>query len=183
MKLKTLVVLALIAMFKVSAQEKQLFAKIPVKYSNAKEFVLFNNEKDSIISFNRNHSEKEIKQGTSNYKLVNRKTLVDESGETVAFFKNKKIYFPSKDISITEKKTKNGWAYFSNEEKILEINYTFNKEAKEYDITLKIDESNEVTENLIMLSMGKFDKRVIMDYENDDDISTMMIIAIIVALA
>jgi len=41
----------------------------------------------------------------------------------------------------------------------------------------------KLTANLMQLSIGRFDKRGVMEYDDDDDISTAIIIALVVALS
>ncbi|KAF5082834.1 hypothetical protein DSECCO2_94310 [anaerobic digester metagenome] len=167
----------------VFSQEQQFTSVIPRKYSAAEKFSLLNNANDTIISFTRNGRINSIKKNENNYILKKRKILFDSNSDTVAIYKGKKIFFPSQNIVVTEKKSRNGWAYYLDNNKILEINYRYNKNEENYHITANSKKLDELTANLLQLSLGRFDKRVVMEYDDNDDISTMLIIALVVALS
>lgn len=167
----------------VSSQEQQFTSIIPKKYSAAEKFSLLNNANDTIISFTRNGRINSIEQDENNYILKKRKILFDSNSDTVAIYKGKKILFPSQNIVVNEKKNRNGWEYYLDKNKILEINYKYNKIDKNYHITASCKNLDELTANLMQLSLGRFDKRVVMEYDDDDDISTALIIALVIALS
>lgn len=167
----------------VFSQEQQFTSIIPKKYSAAEKFSLLNNANDTIISFTRNGRINTIEQNENNYILKKRKILFDSNSDTVAIYKGKKILFPSQDIAVTEKKNRNGWEYYLDNNKILEINYKYNKNEENYHITANCKKLDKLTLNLMQLSLGRFDKRVVMEYDDDDDISTAVIIALVVALS
>jgi len=167
----------------VFSQEQQFTSVIPRKYSAAEKFSLLNNAKDTIISFTRNGRINSIKKNENNYILKKRKMLFDSNSDTIAFYEGKKIFFPSQNIAVTEKKNRNGWEYYLDSNKILEINYRYNKNEENYHITANCKKLDELTANLMQLSLGRFDKRVVMEYDDDDDISTALIIALVVALS
>ena len=165
------------------SQTQNFTATIPGEYNKIGKFSLMNNTNDTIISFDRNGRINSIQANGNNYLLKKRKVLFNSEGDTIAYYKRKKILFPLQDIVVTERENKSGWTYYLNNNKILEINYSYNKEEKNYYITTLSENLDEITINLLQLNLGRFDKRVVMDYGNDDDFSIAIIIAIIVALS
>ncbi|MEA2106976.1 MAG: hypothetical protein U9P82_09730 [Bacteroidota bacterium] len=164
-------------------QAQNFTATISREYNKAEHFSLINNTNDTIISFDRNGHINSIQASDNNYLLKKRKVLFDSKGDTIAYYKRRNILFPLQNIIVTERRNKNGWIYYLDNHKILEIDYTYNKEKKNYYITALSENLDEITINLLQLSLGRFDKRVVMDYDDDDDFSTAIIIAIIVALS
>lgn len=152
----------------VGAQVYKFSAVIPMDYMQAKEFSLLNADRDTLFTFTREgRSFKIVGNNRSNYLFDKRKLLI-EKNETIAIYRKKKIVFPSSGLSIIEKKTKKGWTYLEGKNDILEINYEFNKTTKNYEINVLAKELNEVTAQLIAIGLGKFEKRVVMNYDDHD---------------
>jgi len=162
---------------------QQFSTKVPTDYDKAKMLSVINQNNDTVFSILRNGKEKIIK--TSDYQrvLIKRKVLMDIQGDTVAIYKNKKIIFPSHGIIIKEETLKNSWKYYLANELILEIKYSNVEKEEEYQIDIITDRVNDIIFSLMQISLGKFDKRVVMDYHNDiDDYFIPIIIAIIIIM-
>lgn len=162
------------------SQGQQFTSVIPKKHSAAEKFSLLNSTNDTIITFAREDNIRNIKINENNYILKKSKILFNSNEDTVAFYKGKRIFFPSQNIVVSEKKKKNGWDYYLDNDKILEINYTYDKKEKNYHITASTEELNELTAGILQLGLGRFDKRVSMEYDNDDSDFTTMLITILV---
>ncbi len=166
---KYFIALVLIVLFQnVFSQNRQCTSSIPEWYDYAKNFVLLDNQKDTLISFGKNGIVSKIKNEPENYNLdKRRKILSDADGKIIASYKNGEITFPSQNIVVEEQHTKNGWQYFYKSTKILEVNYTYDKENKYYHITANVEKFDTTTINLLQFSLGKFQKRVTMIYDGE----------------
>lgn len=151
------------------------------KFEKAEKIALMN-ENDTILLFKRCGNTNLIQSNGENFLLKKRKVLFDSNNDTIAFYKRKYIILPKKNIIVNEKKSKNGWEYFIDNKKVLSIRYKFNKNDNNYIINIESNDLNQTILNIMQISLGRFDKRVVMDYNNDDNFSTALIIAIIVAL-
>jgi len=161
-------------------QQQTYTSVIPRDYKEAGTFALISNKMDTIITFCRKGKINTIETDENNYLLKKRKILINSARDTIAFYKGKKILFPSKNKVVKERKNKDGWAYYLDNQKILDVTYQYNKNKRTYQITAKFDEFDELVTTILQLSLGRFDKRVVMDYD-DSDFSTEVIIAIIVS--
>lgn len=162
------------------SQNNQLKTVISKNYYNAENFSLINSNKDTIMLFEKNGTKNFLVDNKSVLILKKRKNLIDNNGNVIAKYKRKKIYFPLNKIVVEEKKTENGWEYYQENNKILEVKYYLHK--NDYYISTNSKKLDEITLNLIRLSMGRFEKSVIMDYDANSDFSTYLIIAILIAL-
>ncbi len=178
------IVLLLVLSFNVFSQEKEKFSTvIPKDYASAGNIILLNKEGDTAMSFYRDGRTTSIKEKKESFFLKKRKVLLDSDNNILALYKRHKIIFPSKNTMVIEKKKKDGWEYFLEDKKILEVNYIYNKRQKNYDVEILSDNSDEITTSLIKMCLGRFDKSVVMDYHNDNDFATAIIITMIIALS
>ena len=151
----------------VFAQNIVLKADVSSIYRLSGNFNVTNQSGEIVFTFNRKKKLTQINGKKDTYLLLKRKYLVHEN-DTVAFYRNNKIYFPEENIVVKEKTTKTGWTYFINDKKTVQISYTEDKTKRLYSIKATLLNADKNTLNLLRISLGKFDKRVIMDYENDD---------------
>ncbi len=178
MKAILLFLICIILSGSVFSQSDTLSAIISSEYNKTGKISLINNTNDTIISFVRNGRINSIQAKGNNYLLKKRKVLFNSKGDTIAYYKRRNILFPLQNIAVKEMKNKNGWTYYLDNHKILEIDYTYIKKNKDYCITALFENLDEITTNLLQLSIGRFDKRVVMDYDDDDDdFSTLIIIS------
>ncbi len=160
-------IIFVMSFYNVFAQTQNFVTSIPKCYDCAKEFYIVNNQKDTLIAFQKNGIISYIPNDAQNYTLAKRrKLLLSPNGDTIAVYKRKKIILPKQNIVVAEKKQKHGWQYFQGDKKILEINYNFNKAEKRYYITSTTAQVDENTINLMQMALGKFQNRVVMDYDN-----------------
>jgi hypothetical protein len=152
------------------------------KFDKAAKIALMN-KKDTVILFNRSGSINSIKSTGDNYLLKKRKVLFGSNNDTIAFYKRHNIIFPKENIIVNEKKRKDGWEYYIKSKKVVSIKYKFDKTDNNYKVDVITNELNQISLNLIQICLGRFDKHVVMDYDDDDDFSTAIIIATIVALS
>jgi hypothetical protein len=152
------------------------------KFDKAAKIALMN-KKDTVILFNRSGSINSIKSTGNNYLLKKRKVLFGSNNDTIAFYKRHNIIFPKENIIVNEKKRKDGWEYYIKSKKVVSIKYKFDKTDNNYKVDVVTNELNQISLNLIQICLGRFDKHVVMDYDDDDDFSTAIIIATIVALS
>ena len=174
--------LLLLFYFNASFSQKEEFsANISYYFDMAGNFSVIDNKKDTVFSFAGAKRDFYIKNKDKSFVLKKRKILLNQDGDTVAYYKRKKIVFPQYNIKVKEIKGKNGWSYYLNNKKILEVNYTYEKDKKNYHIVAKVFDYDTVSLSALQICLGRFDKRVKMDYGNDDLLP--LIIANIVSTA
>lgn len=165
--MRTLLICFLMVSFtNLFSQEENYHAKIPRYYEMAGNIALLNSKNDTVMHFKRKGRDKFITYNGANYVLKKRKILIDSNNDTIAFVKRKTINFPSQNQVITERKHKHGWSYYADNQKILEINYKFNREDYHYYITMSAEKFDTRVASLIKICLGRFDKRVNDDYIN-----------------
>lgn len=146
------------------AQEVTFKAIMPYQFKRARKLALLDASGDTLMTFYRHEHDKTIDYAGTNNVLINDKTLCTSDGDTLAFAKRKKIFLPSIKSCVIEKKKKNGWDYFLNEQKIMSLNYTFIDADDDYHIDITAPELNQNVLSLMQLAFGRFDSRVVMDY-------------------
>jgi len=180
--MKRIIIILSILFFEISFTYSQnVYISVPINYENSKTFAVINNN-DTIISFSRNGKDKLITTGSYNRILKKRKVLVSNQGDTIAVYKKKNIIFPQQNIVVNEKKIKNGWNYYLSENKILAINYDYIRSEKRYKINVAANNLDDLTLSIIQVSLGKFDKRVVMDYDSVDDYFIPIIVALTISI-
>ena len=147
-----------------SAQEIKLTGNISSIYKLSSDFKVKDNAGNVVQTF---HREGKVNHISDNYVLIGRKYLLHQN-DTMAFYKKKKIYFPLGNTVVEEEATKNGWDYFIKGNKVLQVICAEDKTAKLHKVSIVLYDTNETTMNIMRISLGKMDKRVIMDYEDDD---------------
>lgn len=80
----------------------------------------------------------------------------------IAYGKRKQIIFPQQNITVKEVKSKKIWSYFQDGQKILEVDYTYNKDTRMYKIAAKAAKNSEIAQSTLQICLGRFDKYVCM---------------------
>lgn len=181
MKLRVVLALSfLISQTVAFSQATSWTSTIPKTYDEAATFYIVGNKGDTVMGFERDGKVMTIKNKESVSYLYNRKVLVENS-DTVAIFKKKTIYFPKSNITLIEKKNKSGWEYYNDSSKVLSVSYKYNKQSNNYYIYIESDNIGETEKYLLQTCLGKFDKRVVMDY-GENTTSNTILTSIIIAL-
>ncbi len=177
------ITLLLILFLPVFSQEREKFTTvIPKCYAHADNMVLLNSKQDTVMTFHREGRISSIQEKKESFLLEKRKVLLDSDNHVLAFYKRRKIVFPSKNKFVLEKKKRKGWEYFLEGKKVLEVNYVYDKKTKDYSIEILPDDSDEITRSLIKICLGRFDKSVEMDYGHDGDWVAIIVAAIVASV-
>ena len=174
MKKALLLLLILVAQFSF-AQEKVFTVSIPQLYEKATEIAVVNQKQDTILKFHRTGKKNVILSENQESILKNRRKLFNQNNELIATYKNHKIRFEN-GREVLEEKKKNAWVYSENGKEILEVSYRLAKKEKTYHLKINTSDLNKTTLSVLKFSLGKFEKRVIMDYDGDSDNSFLAII-------
>lgn len=177
---KLLVLLLILYSSTVFTQAIKFEAVIPGNYYKSDKIVLVNETHDTVISFERKGKVNSIHFDNKNYTLKKRRLLLNDKGDSLAYYQKHKVHFTGEEIIVYENRITNGWEYTLNNRKILEVVYNYNRSEGEYHLVAISDDFDDKALFSLQLCIGKFDKSVVMDYGNDEFIYAAIIIVIIV---
>ena len=147
-----------------SAQEYVLHTTISSKYREANWFSVYDGNGDFISEFVRTKGQRKFYIDSTVFTLKHRKTLI-ANGDTLAVYKRGKINVSGFSEKIQEIEVNNGWDYVLNGERILSVVYEVDRSNDTYAIQLNSSEWNAAVEAATYISLGRFDKNVVMSYE------------------
>lgn len=174
--------------FSINAQHVKLDGKTSKLYEDAKQITLQNEdiqlannrEKDngSLDKITFSQGEEEVMA-----RLINNKLLLNQAGDTIAYYKRSKIHFIENDQVIKMVTLRNGflnlgrsgWQFMDGDAVIAKLNYHYDKEENQFVISSSYEENNQQAIECLKVALGRFDKQVNMDYDSSSqDIATMV---------
>lgn len=153
------------------SQQIELRGKISKTYNESSTFEVRNDSTSIIVSRLKGNSRLNLIQITNQkdsfrYLLVDNKLLLNMKGDSLASYKRKSIRINELGETITLNSSKNEFTFMQGNEKIGSISYQLDRATNNYQLNLNTHKIDETTLRSISIGLGRFDKAVVMDYDN-----------------
>ncbi len=135
------------------------------RYDKKAKYELKDLSGNTVMTFIRDHKDRQISAGVNSYFLLNRSLLKDSVGNEIATFKKHAIILTEDHIIIEEQSDGSGWTYFQDGKQLVKINYDFFEATHSYSFVVEADLRSELHQYITMISLGKAEKFMVMEYK------------------